>query len=61
MPSKLPLCHMVFLPTASCEQKLAGFLADRPDVVVDRLAGLFREFKSDGTPSLSLAHGCPLD
>jgi hypothetical protein len=46
----------VFLPAASREQELAGFFAGRPDVVVYRLAGLFRQFKPYGSPSLSLAH-----
>jgi hypothetical protein len=51
----------VFLPSAGCEQELAGFLAGRPDVVVHRLAGLFRQFKPDGPPSLFLAHGSPIN
>jgi hypothetical protein len=50
----------VFLPAAACEQELAGFLAGRPDVVAHRLAGLLRQFKLYGSPSLSLTHGCPI-
>jgi hypothetical protein len=50
----------VFLYTACCEQKLTRLLSGRPDVVVYRLAGLFRQFKPNGSPSLSLAHGCPV-
>jgi hypothetical protein len=50
----------VSLLTAGCEQELAGFLAGRLDVVIHRLAGLFRQFKPDRSPGLSLAHGCPI-
>jgi hypothetical protein len=50
----------VFLLAAGCEQELARLLTSRSDVVVDRLAGLFRQFKPDGPPSLSLTDGCPV-
>ena len=44
-----------------CEQKLAGSLPGRFDVAVHRLAGLLRQFKSDGPPGLFLAHGRSID
>ena len=50
----------MFLYTAGCEQKLTRRLSGRPDVVIYRLAGLFRQFKPNGSPGLSLAHGCPV-
>src|SRR5450759_1227688 len=59
-PSVLARRHMVLLPAAGCEQEFSGFLGGRPDVVIHRLAGLFRQFKSYGSPILSLAHGCPV-
>ena len=48
------------LLTVGREQELAGFLAGRLDVIIHRLAGLFRQFKPDRSPGLSLAHGCPI-
>ena len=51
---------MMFLLAAGCEQKPVRFLAGHPDVVVYRLAGMFRQFKPDRTPGLSLAHGRPV-
>jgi hypothetical protein len=59
-PSVLPRRHTVFMPAASREQELAGFFAGRPDVVVYRLAGLFRQSKPNGSPSLFLAHRGPV-
>jgi hypothetical protein len=47
-PSVMPRGHTALLPASGCEQELARFLACRPNVVVDRLAGLFRQFKADG-------------
>jgi hypothetical protein len=51
----------VLLPASSCEQELAWFLTGRPDVIVHRLAGLFRQFKPDGPSGLFLAYGRPID
>src|SRR5271165_6604827 len=56
-PSVLPRSHTPFLPSAGCEQELAGLLTGRPDVVVHRLAGLFRQFEPDRPPGLFLAYG----
>ena len=56
-PSVLPRSHTPFLPSAGCEQELAGLLTRRPDVVVHRLAGLFRQFEPDRPPGLFLAYG----
>jgi hypothetical protein len=42
-------------PTAG-EQKLAGLLPGRFEVVINRLAGLLRHFKSNRKPGLCLAH-----
>jgi hypothetical protein len=52
--------HPKFLLAAGCEQKLARLLTGCLDVGIHRLAGLFRQFKADGSPGLSLAHGCPI-
>jgi hypothetical protein len=51
----------VFLIAAGCEQGLARLLTGRLDVVIYRLAGLFRQFKPNGMSGLSLAHGRPID
>src|SRR5664280_1159789 len=51
---------MVFLLAAGCEQEHARLLTGRLGVVIHRLAGLFRQFKPDGSSSFSLAHGCPV-
>jgi len=50
----------VILAAASCEQELAGVLAGRLEVVIHRLAGLFRQPQPDGTLGLSLADGRPV-
>src|SRR5215471_16924313 len=52
----LPCRHGLAGPPAACEQKFAGLLARRLEVVINGLAGLLRQFKSDQTPSLSLMH-----
>ena len=52
----LPCRHGLAGLPAACEQKFAGLLARRLEVVINGLAGLLRQFKSDRTPSLSLTH-----
>jgi hypothetical protein len=49
------------LSSASCEQELAGLFAGRPDVVIHRLAGLFRQFEPYRPSGLFLAYGRPID
>ena len=56
----MPGRHPKFLLAAGCEQELAGFLTGRPDVVIHRLASRFRQFKTDRSSGLSLAHGRPV-
>jgi hypothetical protein len=48
-------------PTAAGEQKFAGLLAGASEVVINRLAGLFRQFESDGATGLFLPYRCPVD
>jgi len=52
----LPCRHGLAGPPAACEQKLAGLFARRLEIVINRLAGLLRQFEPDGTPGLSLAN-----
>jgi hypothetical protein len=51
----------VFPLSAGCEHELARFLTGCPDVLVHRLAGLFRQFEPDRASGLFLPHGRPLD
>jgi Aldehyde dehydrogenase family len=45
--------------TTACEQELAGFVGG-PQIFIDRLAGLFGQFKSDWSAGLLLAYGCAI-
>ena len=47
--------------TSAGEQEFAGSLAGGPEIVVDRLPGLLRQFKSDGPPGLLLPDRCSID
>ena len=38
-----------------------GFLRENPEVIVDGLARLLSQFKSNGSPGLSLTHRCPIN
>src|SRR5262245_31362571 len=60
-PRILPRRHGLARPSPACEQKLAGHLASRFEVVINGLTGLLRQFKPDRTPGLSLAHGRPCE
>jgi hypothetical protein len=51
----------LFYAARACEQGLTGLFACRSDVVVHRLACLFRQFKPDRPPGLFLANGRPID
>jgi hypothetical protein len=51
---------VVILNAPRCEQKLTRLFSGSLDVIVHRLLGLFSQFKTDGPPSLSLAHGRPV-
>ena len=48
----LPCRHGLAGPPTACEQKLAGLFARRLEIVINRLAGLLRQFEPDGTPGL---------
>ena len=52
----LPCRHGLAGPPAACEQNFAGLFARRLEIVINRLAGLLRQFEPDGTPGLSLAN-----
>ena len=57
----LSRAHTEFRARVGLEKKFAEFLPAHLDVAVHRLAGLFRQFKSDGPPGLFLAHGRAID
>jgi hypothetical protein len=52
----LPRRHGLSGPPPAGEQRLAGLLSGRFEVVINGLAGLLRQFKSNRTPGLFLAH-----
>src|SRR5262249_40670878 len=60
-PSVLPRREALTRCTAASEQEFAWFLSRKPYVVIDRLAGLLRQFELDGLPGLLLAHGRPIN
>jgi hypothetical protein len=47
-------------PSTACEQELAGLLVGSLEIFIDRLAGLFGQFKSDRSAGLLLAYGCTI-
>jgi len=51
-------CHAAFCTAATSEQELAGPLVGDFQIVIDRLAGLFGQFKSDWPSRLLLSHRC---
>ena len=56
----LSRCHAVLQPTTPCEQELARLFAGGLKIIIDRLAGLFGQFKSDWSSGLLLPHSCPV-
>src|SRR5712675_767519 len=51
-------CFAAFCTAATSEQELAGPLVGDFQIVIDRLAGLFGQFKSDWPSRLLLSHRC---
>ena len=47
--------HATARTSPTAEHELTGLLAGAPQVVIDRLAGLFGQFKPDGLPGFPLA------
>ena len=60
-PGVLSRCHTPSRATPGGEHKFAGLLAGDPEVVIDCLSGLLRQFEPDRLPGLLLSHGCPID
>src|SRR5216683_2203590 len=56
----LACCHVAVRTATAGEQELAGPFAGGPQIVIDRLAGLFAQFKSDGSPSFLLSDRCAI-
>jgi hypothetical protein len=54
----LTSCHAALSTAAICEQELAGLLVGGLQVIIDRLAGLFAQFKSYRSAGLLLSYGC---
>jgi hypothetical protein len=50
--------HAVFGTTVTREQELAGFLVGSLEIIINRLAGLFAQFKSDWLSGLLLSYCC---
>jgi hypothetical protein len=59
-PGILARCHIAVGTTTAGEQEFAGPLAGRLQIVVDRLAGLFAQFKSDGPTGFLLSDRCAI-
>jgi hypothetical protein len=57
---KLTCGHAGFATTTTVEQKLARPFVVRRQIIIDRLSGLFAQFKSDRSPGLLLPHGCAI-
>jgi hypothetical protein len=49
-----------FRTAAACEQELAGPFVGGLHIIIDRLASLFAQFKSDRSVSLLLAYSCAI-
>src|SRR4051794_3663060 len=60
-PSILSRCHTPTRATPGGEHKFAGLFACDPEVVIDSLSGLLRQFEPDRLPGLLLSYGCPID
>jgi hypothetical protein len=50
--------HAAFGTTTTCKQEVAGPLVRKFQVIIDRLAGLFAQFKSDWPSCLLLSDRC---
>ena len=53
-------CHVAVRTATAGEQELAGPFAGGPQVIIDRLAGLLAQFKSDRPPSFPLPDSCAI-
>jgi hypothetical protein len=53
--SILACCHVAVRTATAGEQELAGSFAGGPQIVIDRLAGLLAQLKSDRPPSFPFA------
>jgi hypothetical protein len=53
----LASCYTAVRTATTCEQKLAGPLVGSHQVIIDGLARLLAQFKSDGSSGLLLSHG----
>src|SRR5260370_6681944 len=56
----LACCHIAVRTATAGEQELAGPFAGGPQIVIDRLAGLLAQFKSDQPPSFSFPDSCTI-
>jgi len=56
----LARCHVAVGTTTTGEQELAGLLVGSLQIVIDGLAGLLAQFKSDGPPGFLLPDGCAI-
>src|SRR5437870_853380 len=54
----LTSCHAAFSAATTCEQETIRLLVGDLQVIIDRLTGLFAQFKSDRSASLLLSYGC---
>src|SRR2546430_11779204 len=52
--------HAGVRAATTCEQELAGPLVGGFQIVIDGLAGLLAQFKSDGPPGFLLSDGCAI-
>src|SRR5450759_140627 len=55
-PRILPRRHAPYRTSSADKQGFTGLLTSSPYVVVDRLAGLLRQFEFDGLSGLLLSH-----
>src|SRR4030081_109828 len=56
-PRILARCHVAVGTTTTSKQELAGPLVGSLQIVIDGLAGLLAQFKSDGPPGFLLPDG----
>jgi hypothetical protein len=56
----LACCHVAVRTATAGEQELAGSFAGGPQIVIDRLAGLLAQLKSDRPPSFPLPNSCAI-
>src|SRR6266851_2680049 len=59
-PRILARCHVAVGTTTAREQELSGPFVGGLQIVVDGLAGLLAQFKSDWPPGLLLSDGCAI-